>query len=113
MVYPPTTPHQLIAYWLERHRSVVSFLLHIVGIPLTILGVLLLPVYVALLSKAVFLFSLFLFFGGYLLQFAGHALEQTDPGEIIYFKRKLGLPYVEFPEVRRPTRNVAAGPQSR
>ena len=32
-----------------------------------------------------------------MLQFAGHALEGTDPGEVIYFKRKLGLPYVEFP----------------
>ena len=32
-----------------------------------------------------------------MLQFAGHVLEGTDPGEIIYFKRKLGLPYVEFP----------------
>ena len=51
----------------------------------------------ALLSLSVFLFALALFLGGYLLQFAGHALEGTDPGEIIYFKRKLGLPYVEFP----------------
>ncbi len=41
--------------------------------------------------------ALALFVGGYLLQFAGHVLEGTDPGEIIYFKRKLGLPYVEFP----------------
>ena len=45
----------------------------------------------------VFIVALVLFLGGYLLQFAGHALEGTDPGEIIYFKRKLGLPYVEFP----------------
>jgi len=48
-----------------------------------------------------------LFLGGYLLQFAGHALEGTDPGEIIYFKRKLGLPYVEFPPERNPSRNTS------
>ena len=61
----------------------------------------------SLLSVPVFLFALALFFGGYLLQFAGHALEGTDPGEVIYFKRKLGLPYVEFPPPRlavRPSR---------
>jgi len=26
--------------------------------------------------------------------------EGTDPGEIIYFKRKLGWSYVEFPQKR-------------
>jgi hypothetical protein len=31
------------------------------------------------------------------LQFAGHYLEGTDPGEVIYFKRLFGVPYVEFP----------------
>ena len=35
-----------------------------------------------------------------MVQFAGHAIEGTDPGEIIYFKRRLGLPYVEFPPGR-------------
>ncbi len=68
-----------------------------IGIPPTILGVLLVPIYLILLSLPVFLLALALFIGGYLLQFLGHFLEGTDPGEIIYFKRKLGLPYVEFP----------------
>ena len=45
-----------------------------------------------------------------LLQFAGHALEGTDPGEIIYLKRKLGLPYVEFPpRASRLRREIAEG----
>ena len=56
-----------------------------------------------------FLLALGLFVGGYLLQFAGHFLEGTDPGEIIYFKRKLGLSFVEFPRpraARRPRPSV-------
>jgi hypothetical protein len=74
-----------------------------IGIPPTILGVLLCPVYVVSVSVPLFLFALALFLGGYLLQFAGHALEGTDPGEVIYFKRKLGLSYVEF--APRPVRS--------
>jgi len=92
-----------VRHWLERHPSPASFILHIIGIPPTILGVLLVPVYVCLLSLPVFLVALALFVGGYLLQFAGHVIEGTDPGEIIYFKRKLGLPYVEFPERKKET----------
>lgn len=102
MVYPPNPPHRLIGHWLDRHPNPVSFWLHMVGIPPTILGVLLFSVYVVLLSRTIFMLALALFFGGYLLQFAGHLLERTDPGEIIYFKRKLGRPYVEFPPSRRP-----------
>ncbi|MFO0888713.1 MAG: Mpo1-like protein [Isosphaeraceae bacterium] len=103
MVNPPTVPHRLIRHWLDRHPDPVSFLLHMIGIPPTILGVLLFSIYVVLLSRPIFILALALFLGGYLLQFAGHAIERTDPGEIIYFKRKLGLPYVEFPPGRRPS----------
>jgi hypothetical protein len=71
-----------------------------IGIPPTIVGVLLCSVYLALLSFSLFLVALSLCLVGFGLQFAGHALEGTDPGEIIYFKRKLGLPYVEFPPSR-------------
>jgi hypothetical protein len=97
MIYPPLPPNRLVGHWLERHPHPASFILHMIGIPPTILGVLLCSVYLALLSVPVFLLALALFIGGYVLQFAGHALEGTDPGEVIYFKRKLGLPYVEFP----------------
>jgi len=100
MIDPPLPPHPLVQHWLERHPNPASFILHMIGIPPTILGVLLVPVYLCLLSLPVFLVALALFVGGYLLQFAGHVIEGTDPGEIIYFKRKLGLPYVEFPEPR-------------
>ncbi len=100
MIYPPLEPHRLVTHWLQRHRHPTSFILHMIGIPPTILGVLFVPIYLVLLSLPIFLFALGLFLGGYLLQFAGHFVERTDPGEIIYFKRKLGLPYVEFPPER-------------
>jgi uncharacterized membrane protein YGL010W len=100
MIEPSLAPHPLVQHWLQRHRSPISFVLHIIGIPPTILGVLFVPIYLTLLSLPIFYLALALFVGGYVLQFAGHILEGTDPGEIIYFKRKLGLPYVEFPPPR-------------
>jgi Protein of unknown function (DUF962) len=102
MIDPPLPPDSLVQHWLQRHRTWTSFILHMIGIPPTILGVLFVPIYITLLSPPIFYVALALFIGGYALQFAGHALEGTDPGEIIYFKRKLGLPYVEFPPPRSP-----------
>jgi hypothetical protein len=77
------------------------------GIPPTIIGVLLMPIYVVLMSVSLFIFALVLFVGGYLVQFLGHALEGTDPGEIIYFKRKLGLKYVEVARPKKPGGGLA------
>jgi uncharacterized membrane protein YGL010W len=105
MIYPPLPPHRLVGHWLERHPNRTSFILHVIGIPPMILGVLLCSVYVALLSFSLFLVAVALCVFGWGLQFAGHGLEGTDPGEIIYFKRKLGLPYVEFPPQRAPGAN--------
>jgi uncharacterized membrane protein YGL010W len=106
MIYPPLPPSPLVENWLERHRDPVSFALHLVGIPPTILGVLLVPVYGFLLSLPIFLFALAMFVGGYLIQFLGHALEGTDPGEIIYIKRKLGWSYVDIAPPRPSRREV-------
>jgi uncharacterized membrane protein YGL010W len=100
VIDPPLPPHHLVQRWVARHRNPTSFVLHMIGIPPTILGVLFVPIYLCLLSIPIFLLALGLFVGGYLLQFAGHLLEGTDPGEIIYFKRKLGMTYVEFPPAR-------------
>jgi hypothetical protein len=97
MIYPPEPPHALVDHWLRRHPSAISFVLHMIGIPPTILGVLLFAVYAYLMSFPVFVLAIGLFLGGYSLQFAGHYLEGTDPGEVIYFKRLFGVPYVEFP----------------
>jgi uncharacterized membrane protein YGL010W len=101
MTFPPLSSSPLVANWLARHRHPASFALHLAGIPPTILGVLLIPVYLFCLSWPTFLFALGAFVGGYLLQFLGHAIEGTDPGDVIYFKRKLGWSYVEFAPGRR------------
>jgi hypothetical protein len=107
MIEPPLPPDPRVHRWLQRHPHPTSFVLHMIGIPPTFLGALFLPIYLCLLDWNLFLLALGLFVGGYLLQFAGHFLEGTDPGEVIYFKRKLGLPFVEFPRGtearRRPT----------
>jgi uncharacterized membrane protein YGL010W len=104
MIEPPLPPDPRVQYWLQRHPNSTSFILHMIGIPPTLLGVLFVSIYLSMLSMSVFLLALALFVGGYLLQFAGHLLEGTDPGEIIYFKRKLGRSYVEFPRSRTPLR---------
>ena len=106
MIYPPLPPSPLVANWMERHRNPASFALHIVGIPPTILGVFLVPVYGFLLSVPLFLLALGMFVGGYLIQFLGHAMEGTDPGEVIYFKRKLGWNYVDVAPPRRRRREA-------
>ena len=89
MMPPPLTQAPIVQDWLARHGRPVSFVLHILGIPLTLLGVLMLPVAAGALSARVFAFSAGLFVVGYLVQFLGHALEGTEPGEVAYLRRKL------------------------
>jgi len=107
MICPPLPPCRLVENWVERHRNPVSFVLHMIGIPPTLLSLMLIPVYVYCLSVPLFLLALGLFVGGYLVQFLGHALEGTDPGEVIYFKRKLGMSYVDIAPARPSRRSVA------
>lgn len=109
MIEPALTPDPRVRHWLLRHQRPISFILHMVGIPATFLGALFVPIYICLFSWTLFLLALGLFVGGYALQFAGHILEGTDPGEIIYFKRKFGRPYVEFPRPHAARRQPAAG----
>jgi uncharacterized membrane protein YGL010W len=104
MICPPLSPSRLVENWVERHQGPTSFVLHMLGIPPTILAILLIPIYAYCLSFPVFLFALALFVCGYLVQFLGHALEGTDPGEVIYFKRKLGMNYVDIAPSRRSRR---------
>ncbi len=87
MLCPPHAPAPVVEDWLERHRHVGSFLLHMIGIPPTLVGVLLVPVCIALVSWPIFLFSLALFLGGYAIQFLGHALEGSEPGEVAHLRR--------------------------
>src|SRR4051812_36760962 len=96
MICPPTPRMALIDDWIARHRHPTSFVLHMFGIPPTILGVLLIPVYGTLFSVPIFLFALAMFVGGYLIQFLGHLVDGTEPGEIMYLRRKLGWSYAKI-----------------
>lgn len=107
MICPPHPPAKLVQGWIARHQDPTSFVLHMIGIPLTILGILMIPIYLYLFSIPIFVFSAVLFFGGYMIQFLGHAWEGTDPGEVILLKRKLGWSYVEIAPARKSQKGVA------
>jgi hypothetical protein len=107
MIEPPLPPDPRVRRWLDRHPHPTSIVLHMIGIPPTLLGALFVAIYLSAFSLPVFALALALFVGGYVLQFAGHLLEGTDPGEIIYFKRKLGMPYVEFPPATNRTESTS------
>jgi len=63
-----------------------------IGIPLTMLA--LVPLIWDVFSFEMWAWAALLFLSGYALQFLGHALEGNDAGELIVFKKWLGLPYV-------------------
>lgn len=101
-----------LANWLERHRTPLSFWLHMVGIPLTIAaGVLLIWQLLAAQNDPAHWRNWWrpalLFVAGYGLQYLGHIYEGNDMGEVIVIKRWLGLPYVAIGT--RRTRSRAAG----
>jgi len=77
--------------YLPRHTSRTNRVLHLVGVPLTFVGT---PL--ALIEGAAWYYSLGCFIIGYLLQFVGHAVEGNDAGEVVFLKKKLGLPYTEY-----------------
>ncbi len=108
MLCPPHNPAPVVQDWLARHRHPASFLLHILGIPLTLVGVLLAPVFLALVSLPIFLFSLAMFVGGYLVQFLGHALEGSEPGEITHLRRWLAQSIRSGSRPARKSRSHAA-----
>ncbi len=94
--------------WLARHRSPVSFWLHMIGIPLTIVGVIL-GLYQLLQDPPPWerwWHPVLLFVSGYFLQWCGHLHEGNDMGEIIVVKRLLGLPYNAISQryANRPSR---------
>ena len=77
----------ILANWLERHQNPFSFWIHMIGIPMTVVGV-------GFWIAREFWIGTALFVGGYVLQWIGHLIEGNDVGEIIPFKKMLGLPYV-------------------
>lgn len=82
-----------LADWLERHRSPVSFWLHLIGIPLTVFGLVLMLYQLAIWDWENWWRPLICFVVGYGVQYAGHVHEGNDMGEVIFFKRRMNLPY--------------------
>jgi uncharacterized membrane protein YGL010W len=78
--------------WFARHRNRTSLLLHAIGIPLTIAAI----VVLFLPPPGGWLPAVILFVVGYALQFIGHGIEGNDAGEIIIFKKLLGLPFKRY-----------------
>ena len=77
--------------YLSRHRNRTNQALHVVGVPLAFIVA---PA--AAIAGAAWYCHVGCFVIGYLLQFAGHAVEGNDAGEVVFVKKKLGLPYNEY-----------------
>lgn len=84
--------------YLPRHTHPVNRALHLAGVPLTFVGT---PW--ALIAGAAWYYPLGCFVGGYALQLIGHAVEGNDAGEVVFVKKKLGMPYNEYAPGRRPS----------
>ncbi len=89
--------------YLPRHTNRVNQALHIVGVPLTFVG----TPWTAI-AGAEWFFPVACFIGGYVLQFAGHAVEGNDAGEVVFLKKKLGMPYTEYAPGMEPSSPSAA-----
>lgn len=89
--------------YLPRHRNPVNQLLHLIGVPLSFVVA---PI--AAMWGVSWYWHVGCFVGGYVLQFAGHAVEGNDAGEVIFLKKKLGLPYTEY----APGANSSSVPDS-
>lgn len=77
--------------YLPRHRNRLNQALHLLGVPLTFVGT---PWMLAAGMEWYWAFACFA--GGYALQFVGHAVEGNDAGEVVFLKKKLGMPYTEY-----------------
>ena len=77
--------------YLPRHRNRVNQFLHVLGVPLTFVAT---PW--TLIAGAAWYWPIVCILGGYALQFAGHAVEGNDAGEVVFFKKMLGMPYTEY-----------------
>jgi uncharacterized membrane protein YGL010W len=87
--------------WKKRHQNKTSFILHMIGIPMTILAIIPLIIAIAKGPDAWYLAALALFVVGYSLQFIGHAVEGNDAGETILVKKLLGKPYIAIVEKKQ------------
>jgi hypothetical protein len=90
--------NRFIRNYLPRHTHPINQALHAVGVPLSFMVA---PA--AALLGADWYWHVGSFVGGYVLQFAGHAVEGNDAGEVVFVKKKLGLPYTEYAPGSNPS----------
>jgi hypothetical protein len=96
-----------LANWLARHRSRVSFWLHMLGIPLAVGGAVLAIYQLVVWRWDLWWRPVLLIAAGYVLQIIGHWHEGNDVGEWALIKRALGRPYVAI----SPKYRSEQGPQ--
>ena len=94
---------QFLKNYLPRHTHPLNRALHVLGVPLSFLVA---PA--AAIAGAAWYWHVGAFAAGYLLQFAGHAIEGNDAGEVVFLKKKLGLPYREY----APGANSSSGAET-
>jgi len=82
-----------LANWRDRHRSPLSFWLHLVGIPLAAVGAGLALYQLWLWRWDLWWRPVSLLAASYALQYIGHRHEGNDMGEVVLVKRLLRLPY--------------------
>lgn len=82
---------RFLTNYLPRHRNPINQILHLLGVPLSFIVA---PVLAVLGWAWYWHVGSFVF--GYLLQFAGHAVEGNHAGEVVFVRKKLGLPYNEY-----------------
>jgi uncharacterized membrane protein YGL010W len=95
--------------WKKRHQNKTSFVLHMIGIPLTVLAIPAVIVAAASGPDAWYWVALALLIAGYALQFIGHAIEGNDAGELILIKKMLGKPYIAIVEKKPVSNNGVDG----
>lgn len=93
-----------LASWLVRHRSPLSFRLHLIGIPMTVLAVAMAVGRLLSAGSGPWWAAALLFVVGYGLQYIGHRHEGNDMGEVILVKRWLGKPYISISPRDWPSR---------
>jgi hypothetical protein len=74
--------------WLMRHQNAFNYWIHLIGIPIAFAG---LPLLFYDWRWGLGAITL-----GYLLQWIGHRVEGNDVGELIPFKRLLGMKTVSI-----------------
>ncbi len=80
--------------WRTRHQHPVSFVLHMIGIPIAVAALVVAVVQLWQGRWDLWWRPAALLVGGYVLQWIGHRIEGNDVGEIILVKKLLGRPYV-------------------